>query len=163
VICDIQSHMETKSQNDIILNADGTALWTLREDGDTVLQTYIGPFTFKCFLNPLETLAAGRLYRELLGNNSGEAGEQERYTAFALSQLKFRVVKAPPFWNTDSIVAGNIPDTNIISLILDRAISSEVLYKEELKKKRADALKKAADAVTALQASLNAKPDAEQD
>jgi hypothetical protein len=154
--------METKSQNDIILNPDGTALWTLREDGDTVLQTYTGPFTFKCYLSPLETLAAGRLYRELLGNNSAEAGEQERYTAFALSQLNFRIVKAPPFWKTDSIVAGNIPDSNILSLVLDRAIQSEVSYKEELKKRRTDALKKAGDAAAALQASLNAKPDAEQ-
>jgi hypothetical protein len=145
-----------KQDPSLILNNDGTASWTFREEGDTLQATYAGTFVFKCYLSPLETLASGRLFRELIGQNSNEASDQERFLAFSLSQLKSRIVKAPPFWKTDSnsIVDGNIPDLNLISLTLDKAINAELLYKEELKKKKAEAVATVQAAATALQESL---------
>lgn len=148
---------------DLILNSlDNTASWTMREEGDTLGATYAGTFVFKCFLSPLDTLASGRLYRELLGPNPNDATETERFIAFILSQLSKRIVKAPPFWNTDSMIQGNIPDVNILTLVLDRAMSAEMIYKEGLNQRRAEALKKAQNAATAIQESLTGKEKEEE-
>lgn len=146
--------------SDLTINNDGTATYAMREEGDSTGNTYAGVFVFKCFLNPLDQLAAGKLYRELLGSDIQNATEMERFIAFGLSQLKYRIVKAPAFWKADeSMVNGNLPDMNILTLTLDRAINSESLYKEQLAKRKAEALKKAIDASQALQESLNPKPE----
>lgn len=156
---DKPEEQKPKQDTNLILNTDGTASWTFREEGDTLGATYAGTFVFKCYLNPLDSLAAGRLYRELLGQNGHEAGDQERFLAFALSQCKYRITKAPPFWKSSNSVVdgGDVPDLNLISLILDKAISSEVLYKEQLKKRKEEALDKAQKAAEALHESLNPK------
>jgi hypothetical protein len=148
----------TKQTTDLILNSDGTATWTFHEEGDSSGQTYSGIFVFRTLLTPTQTLAAGRTYRELLGNDVSNATESERFMSFALSQLIHRVIKAPPFWRTESMIAGDIADLNIISMALDKAISSEILYKESVKKRKMDALEKAAKAVQELQAAQTAKP-----
>lgn len=148
---------DTKKTNDIILSPEGTASWYLKEEGDTSDATYTGTFIFKCFLTPLDLLACGKLYRELLGPNSGEASEQDKFIAVSLSQLSKRITKAPPFWNTDSILSGNIPDLNILSLVLDKALSAELLYKEQLKNKKEAALKKSDESLKKLQEEMNPK------
>jgi hypothetical protein len=156
--------MEQSKQNtDIILNGDNTSSWTFREEGE-LLGTYSGQFIFKCFLTPTEVLSAGRLYRELLGSDSGSATDTEKFLSFALSQLQKRIVKAPPFWTSALDLAGNIPDMDVLSLILDKAISSETLYRAFLKKRRDEALSQSKIATTGLQKRLNAnpKPDDEE-
>lgn len=130
--------METKA-TDIILNSDNTSTWTFKEEGD-ISGTFSGTFIFKCFLNPLEQLSAGKLYRELLGSNLEFATDNDKFLAFTMSQLQKRIVKAPPFWSSAPDMLGNIPDSNILSLVLEKAIESESLYKARLAKKRADAL-----------------------
>ena len=112
----MESNKPDELDTDIHLKPDGTAIWTLREEGE-ISGTYSGAFTFKCYLDPLATLAAGRLYRELLGSYGDSASETERFIAFALSQLQKRVIKGPPFWATasESGFVGNIPDLNILS------------------------------------------------
>jgi hypothetical protein len=144
----------TKPDTDIILNHDNTAAWEVKFDSE-ILGSIRGQFIFKTFLNPIEILSAGKLYRDLLGPNSHEASEQERFLAFSLSQLKYRIVKAPPFWQTDSIVSGNIPDLNLVSLILEKAISAESLYKDKLKEKRTKALETSKNSIAAIQEALN--------
>jgi hypothetical protein len=139
---------------DLLINPDGTATFTLNEEGD-VLGTYKGTFVFKCFLNPLEVLAAGKVYRELIGSNPQDATDTERFMAFALSQLSKRIIKSPPFWNTGEAMTGNIPDVNVLSLILDRAVTAELAYKERLKIKREEALETAKIAATAIQESFS--------
>jgi len=136
--------------SDLVLNSDGTAIFTLNEEGD-VLGTYKGVFVFKCYLNPLEVLSAGKLYRELIGSSPQDATDTERFVAFCLSQLSKRIVKSPPFWNTGDMINGNIPDMNIISMVLDRSIQSELAYKEHLKEKRTEALETAKVAAATLQ------------
>ena len=129
---------------------NNTAVWTMREEGD-VNGTYIGTFKFKCFLTPLQQIAANREQRELLGSNPTLAGEHESFLAYALTQLKYRIVEAPPFWTTQgSTYNGDLADENIIGKVLDKAIASELKYKDSLKKKKADAIERAKKAAEAI-------------
>lgn len=139
---------------DLIINQDGTATYTIAEEGD-VLGSYKGVFVFKCYLSPLDSLSANRAFRELLGPFAQEATDTDRWTAYALTQLQKRVIKAPPWWQTDSALPGNIPDHNVLSTILDRAADAEIAYRERLKEKRTDTLKKVSDATKAIQERLN--------
>ena len=124
--------------NDIVLNGS-TATWTLLPTQGEVLGTYAGTFQFKCYLTPIQTLEAGREFRSFLGSFSGQATETESNISFALSQLKFRVISAPPFWEStkpETGYAGNIPDLNILSTILDASIRAEDMFKEKVAKDR---------------------------
>jgi len=120
-----------------LLIQGNTATWELKEEGP-IEGTYKGTFVFKCFLTPTATLAAGREYRELLGKYADMASENESFLAYALTQLKHRIIKAPPFWT--SAVGGNftgdIPDIDILSKILSAAVEAEIRYKENMKEKR---------------------------
>lgn len=132
------------NKSDLILKGD-RAVWTMKMEGN-VLGTYIGTFVFRCFLTPLQRVAAGREQRELLGKYGENAPELESFLAFALTQLKHRIVEAPPFWSkslTEDGYEGNLPDENVISTVLDAAVEAELQYKEHLKTKREVALKKA--------------------
>ena len=130
---------------DIVI--DGSiATWTMAAvDGD-LGGTYKGTFQFRTFLNPIQQLQAGREFRELLGNNPAFASDTESNLAFAISQLKQRIIKSPPFWSSaaqDGGVAGNIGDLNVIALVLDAAIRAEHAFKERITKEREAVLERA--------------------
>ena len=123
---------------DIILEGS-QATWKMLPTVGDLGGTYTGTFVFRCFLSPLEQLQAGREYRELLGGLGGQASESESSLSFALTQLKHRVIKSPPFWSStlqDSGIAGNVGDLNIISMVLDASIRSESLFKARIQKER---------------------------
>jgi hypothetical protein len=124
--------------NDIILNGP-TASWQMpRTEGD-LGGTYTGNWTFRCYLNPMQQLQAGKEYRALLGELAIQATEDEGKLAFALVQLRHRVIKSPPFWSStlaEDGISGNIGDLNVISLVMDAAFLSENLYKEKIAKER---------------------------
>ena len=141
--------------DDLSIDPNGTATFTINEEGQ-IQGDYRGTFTLRCYLSPLDSLAAGRQFRELIGQFGESAGEQDRYLAFCVSQLNRRVIKGPPWWNA-SDVPGNIPDLNVLSLILDRSLTAEAVYKQRLTKMKQEALEKAQQAATALQESLNPK------
>lgn len=131
-------------RKDIILEGT-TGKWDIGTHGE-IQGTYSGTFVFKCFLTPTEKLAAGRTYRELLGPNAALALSHEDQLAFALAQLKYRIITAPPFWGSSlgiDGVAGDIPDENIISVILDAALSCEFKYLAELRNKKDEAIQRA--------------------
>jgi hypothetical protein len=137
--------MAKKEERPDILIDGNIATWELKMEGD-IQGTYTGIFKFKCFLTPTQQLTAGREYRELLGSNPTLATEHESLLAYALSQLKQRVIQSPPFWNSSlntSAFAGDVPDENVISAILDAAIGAELKYKKQLKAKRLQAIDKA--------------------
>jgi hypothetical protein len=118
---------------------NGIATWILPQTQGDVHGTYTGTFQFRCYLDPIRQLQAGREYRELIGPNALLATETEGNLAFALTQLKHRILKSPPFWSStlqDSTFAGNIGDLNIITMVLDAAIRAENLYKEMMTKER---------------------------
>ena len=141
--------------DDLTLSQDGTALFTINEEG-ALQGSYKGVFSLRCYLSPLDSLAAGRHYRDLLGQFGADAGEQDRYTAFCMAQLAKRVIKGPPWWSANDL-AGNVPDLNILSVLLDRSLTAEAAYKQHLVKRKTEALAKAQTAVQAIQDSLNPK------
>ena len=79
--------------------------------------------------------------------------QHDESLAFTLSQLKHRVISAPPFWNSAvglSRILGDIPDENVLNEIFEAALSAEFKYLAEMQEKRDKALergKKAAEAI----------------
>lgn len=127
---------------DIVIDGSEST-WVLPRTEGEMGGTYTGTFVFRCFLDPLRQLQAGREYRELLGSLSTQASDSEGNLAFALVQLKHRILKSPPFWTStlqDSGMAGNVGDLNVISLVLDAAIRSENSFKEKVIKEREEIL-----------------------
>jgi len=132
-------------ETEIVLEGS-IATWTMLPLQGDLGGTYLGSFKFRCFLNPLQQLQAGREYRELLGSNPAFASDTELQLAFAISQLKQRVIKAPPFWTSsaqEAGVVGNIGDLNIIGAVLDAAMLAEEMYKKKIKEERDKILDKA--------------------
>jgi hypothetical protein len=126
---------------DITINGSQATYTMARTDGE-LGGTYTGTFVFKCYLSPLEQIQAGKEFRSLLGDLGQQANDTESNLAFALTQLKHRVIKSPPFWSStlqDGPLAGNIPDLNILAIVLDASIRAEALFKEKIAKER-DAL-----------------------
>lgn len=120
------------------------ATWRLSATG-AINGTYIGEFKFRCFLTPIQKISANREMRDLLGDQMTMAPEHEANLAFALTQLKYRVISAPPFWNSGS-TPGDIPDSNVIMSVLDAAIAAEIKYLEQITKRKIDALERAKSA-----------------
>jgi hypothetical protein len=153
------------AENDDLKIDGDIATWEMRLEGD-VSGTYVGIFKFRCYLTPLQTIAQGREYRELLGANIALAPEHETFLAYALTQLKQRIVSAPPFWTSAGVNKtheGDIADENVIEKILDAAIRAEVKYREEKKRKKAEALERANKAMEVLQEDKSkAKPKEEE-
>lgn len=130
-------------RSDLIIEGN-TATWDMRLDGD-IHGTYVGAFRFKCYLSPLQQIAANREYREIMGPNPTFASEHESFLAYALTQLKYRIVTAPPFWASQNpaTLSGDIADENVIAAVLDAALGSEMKYKSQLKKKKLEAVARA--------------------
>lgn len=146
-------------RDDIQINGS-VATWTMHMNG-TVSGTYTGTFTFRCFLTPLQRIAAGREQRALLGESRAFVEtpdyENEAWLAYLLTQLKYRVISAPPFWSTSGINKtheGDIPDENVLQAILDAATDAELIYKQRLKKLKEEAIKKANEGAKAVEEHL---------
>ncbi len=121
---------------------NGVATWNLHQQGD-ISGLYTGTFKFRCFLSPMQQIAAGKEYRNILGESHLTAPEFESNLAYALTQLKYRIISAPPFWTStlqNSTIEGDIADANIIMTILDAATTAELQYRDELKAKREKSL-----------------------
>jgi hypothetical protein len=134
-------------RSDIIVEGN-TATWSMRLEGD-IHGTYVGAFRFKCYLSPLQQIAADRERRELLGPQPFAASEHESFLAYALTQLKYRIISAPPFWASQNPaeLAGDIADENIIGAVLDAALGAEMKYKSQLKQKKLEAIERSKAAV----------------
>lgn len=150
------------SDKKINVTFDGTtASWELRAEGP-LNGTYTGKFKFRCFLTPTQRIAANREYRELLGSNPTLVPEHESFLAYALTQLKYRIIEAPPFWTStsqSSPYAGDIADENIITEVLNAAVEAEVQYQKQIKQRTLEALERAKKAAEKI---LN-QPDEDED
>jgi len=133
---------------DITLN-NSTATYTFREEG-LLEGTYSGQFIFRCYLLPSQKLAAARERREMLGEFGIAASDTEKQLALALSELKYRILHAPPFWNQNQMIGGDIPDFKIIFNVFEAAMDAQSMFAEakvEEKQKLIDAATKAAEAL----------------
>jgi hypothetical protein len=131
-------------QNDILLNGS-IATWRMPLMIGELGGSYLGTFEFRTFLDPLRQLQAGREYRELLGSLAIQAEDNESNLAFALVQLKHRILRAPPFWSSteqESGIPGNIGDMNVISAVLDAAMMAETMFREKMMEERNKILEK---------------------
>jgi hypothetical protein len=158
---DIEKHLE---RDDLLIEGN-TATWHIVEPG-LIQGLYTGTFRFKCFPTPSERLASGRVFRELLGSHATQALKYEEDLAFALAQLKYRVLEGPPFWNSSlniSGIAGDIPDVEVLFVIFEAAMSSENKYLAQLEKRKIEAVKNAKLAAEALLAKKVVKEQIEED
>jgi hypothetical protein len=144
-------------KSDDIQIVGSVATWELRAEG-SVSGTYTGTFRFRCYLTPLQKITAGREQRELLGESRAWIEtpdfEHESFLAYALTQLKQRVISAPPFWSSAGVNKsheGDLPDEDIVERVLDAAIRSELKFKADLKKRKEDALSRANEGAKAVE------------
>jgi hypothetical protein len=150
-------------RTDIIIEGN-TATWDMRLDGE-IHGTYVGAFRFKCYLSPLQQIAADRERREILGPQILAAPEHESFLAYALTQLKYRIITSPPFWASanPATLAGDIADENVIAAVLDAALGAEMKYKSQLKKKKLEAVERAKAATEKLMNDTDADEDEEDE
>lgn len=103
--------------------------------GKKTNDTYMGEFCVKTSLSPLDFLKADRLYRELIGSvNPHLATKEAQNFAFALSQLKYRIVEMPEFFKNKELDGGHL-DSNVLIEIVNLAIEAEEAYQEEQERK----------------------------
>jgi hypothetical protein len=143
---------------------EGTeATWRINDEGP-INGKYIGTFKFRCFLLPTQRIAANREYREMLGGNPTLTPEHEDSLAYALTQLKYRVISYPPFWEgEEKPVLGDIADTDIIALVLRAAVAAEVKYRKQLDEKKKAAIQRAKEAAERIYAQQTAENEEEKD
>lgn len=99
--------------------------------GSKTNETYLGEFCVKTILSPLDYLKVDRLYRELLGSvNPHLASKEAQNYAFALSQLRQRIVEAPAFFKNKELDGGHL-DSNVLVDIINKAIDAEEEYKKQ--------------------------------
>lgn len=149
--------MANKERLDIIVEGN-TATWEMNATGD-INGTYMGTFRFRCYLTPTQQIAANREMREMLGPQMTMAPEHETFLAYSLTQLKYRIISSPPFWTAslqNGMISGDIPDENVINEVLTAAIDAEIKYKQQLKKRKDEALQKAKQAAERM---LNAQDE----
>jgi hypothetical protein len=146
-----------ENNNDITLEGS-VATWRMDKMEGGIGGSYTGTFQFRTFLDPIRQLQAGKEYRSLLGELAVQASEEEGNLAFALVQLKHRILKSPPFWSStlqDSGMEGNIGDLNVIAAVLDAAIRAENLFKEKMKSERDAVLNRSIKIAEELQLKQN--------
>ena len=99
--------------------------------GQRTKQTYMGTFVCKCVLNPIEEVRADSLYREFLGNvNAHLASPRITDIAFALAQLKYRLVEFPQFWKSEGINGSDV-DENVLITVLNICFEAQTLYENK--------------------------------
>ena len=114
-----------------------TATFDIAIQDELTMETYMGNFKVKCFLSPLETIRADRIYRELIGPiNSMMAGDTAQNYAFAISQLSVRIINSPDFFknpNAPDLYGSHMPE-NVLIAVLNNSIDSETKFREQQKK-----------------------------
>jgi hypothetical protein len=145
-----------------IFNDDGTVAFKLADVGSRSRTTYEGMFRVKGGLSPFDELSAGRDMRALLGEHGVQALDHEANIAYALAQLRYRVIDAPSFWTEKSRdgFGGADLDSNIIIGVLNLAVEAEV---ETNKRIKAEARARLKDLAAKLEEhdKTEAEPDGE--
>ncbi|HLD91728.1 MAG TPA: hypothetical protein VI911_12075 [Patescibacteria group bacterium] len=131
----------------ISLNDDGTATFYINVVGENSKETYLGTFTVKCFLSPLEFVKADKLYRDLLGPDLQNAHSVARSTSFAFAQLQQRVIKCPPFWENKEIGGGHIKDNNVLSEVLELSFMAQDEFVKSKEREVEDMQKSLTDSI----------------
>jgi len=104
---------------------------------------YVGTFVFRAYLTPLEYVACDREYRDLIGKIQTQVDPLADFLAFALVQLKYRIVSAPAFWFDKEVMGGgSVPDRIVLETLLEASSAVERKYKEDILEKHSEAIDK---------------------
>lgn len=121
--------------NDNVKLDGSVAEFTVNLIGAASKESFMGTFTVKCILNPIEEIKANKLYRELLGEtNPHLATEDIHNLALALAQLKYRIIKSPAGWKYQEIDGGHL-DANIVLHVFNLAIDARIKFHKEANKR----------------------------
>lgn len=133
--------MDEKIKDTDITIENGVASWDMIFHG-AVGGSYMGNFKFRCFLTPMQLIEADRDFRELIGTNAQFAATNAENVAYALAQLKQRVLESPPFWreNAGRFGGGGIKDMDVLDLVLEAAVASEVKFRKELTQRHEESI-----------------------
>lgn len=129
-----------------------SAVFTFDSVGKNTGNTYRGSFRVRTLLDPEQVLSAGRERRALLGSNSAYATDREHDLATALSELRARIIEAPPFWNN-----AKIPDDNILIEVLELAFDVEVEFRKKAESIAQEALNKLQGHIQQMQAQAKVR------
>lgn len=135
-------------ENDVTIDAHGVASWDLNIFAP-IGGTYMGHFKFRTVLSPLQEIEADRDYRDLLGKNAEFAATYVENFAYALAQLRQRVISAPPFWmdGISKFPGSQIRDKEVLEVVLEAAVTAEVKYRKSLSDKHKTAVERLAKAL----------------
>jgi len=112
-----------------------TATYHYSGTGEKDMTTIMGEFKFKCVITPIDSIKIDRLYRELIGNvNPHLASENAKNMAFALSQLKHRVVESPDFFKNKELNGGHLDPTVLVDIV-NASIEAEAEFIKNQKEK----------------------------
>lgn len=130
-------------EQDINIDSQGVASW----DIDMVAPyggTYLGAFKFRTVLSPIQEIEADRDYRDLLGKNAEFALSHIENLAYALSQLRHRVISGPPFWfdGVSRFPGSHIRDKEVLEKIFEAAFLAEKKYRKMLNDKHKTAIER---------------------
>lgn len=116
----------------------GTASFFVNIETNSDKRSLGGLVKVKCILSPLEYINSDALYRELLGKiNPQLASEYVNQLAYAISQLKYRVIQAPEWFYSDNslIREGSHLDDNVLFYLLDKSVEAEQKFREGIEEK----------------------------
>lgn len=144
------------------------AIFSINVIGDKTKETFMGEFTVKCIMSPMDLIKSDKLYRNLIGDNPHFANQDVREYAFVFSQLQFRIVKSPSWWELGEINGQNVQDRNVLITIMNNALEAEELYikektkqQEEMQNRLTESIKsnKIKKKATDLETPLTDEPD----
>lgn len=109
-----------------------TATFRVNIESSSSKAIHKGVFKVKCVLSPLEYINSDAFYRQLLGKHNPQfASDYVNQLCYALSQLKYRIIDAPEWFdNKETGVIGSSVDDNILLHVLDKAVEIESEYRE---------------------------------
>lgn len=114
--------------------------FSIRVQGDSSGQTWVGDFRAKVALTRREIITKDRIRREMLGP-TGEPEEHARLLAVAYSELKVRITDAPK-WFTESDCGLDLEDETPMASVYQEAMK---IQNEALVQKMKEAEDKAAE------------------
>jgi len=106
--------------------------------------SYKGTFQFRLNLTPMQEIQADKDYRQLLGDNPNDAPTKIKNLAYIITQLKQRVIQAPPFWYHESTQfhGSHIKDSIVLETVFQAAILAQEKYMTILTEKQLEATKR---------------------
>lgn len=129
-------------EKQVHVDQEGVGSWEIDILGK-IGGAYKGLFKFRTVLSPIQLIEADRDYRELLGKNAEFAETHVENMAYTLTQLKHRILSAPPFWNDGSrFPGGHIRDDEIISAVYEAAVISEKKFRDLLTQKHKSSIER---------------------